>query len=445
VFDWTSYAKLLPGDFRQLRKKGIEANPWFFLSLIDDPEGHLYHQEQMQAARLRLLGLSAPRRAPRPKPHPDGKIRIGYYSSDFHNHATLKLMSGMLREHDRGAFEIHCFDFGKNDSVSTADMAHFDATHRVNFHSDAQITDLSRALGIDIAVDLKGETAGNRISLFLLGQAPVQINYLGYPGTLGTTAFDYIIGDPVLIPPEHEAHFSEKIMRLPTCYLPNDDRRRAGLPPTRTELGLPEDAIVLACLNDHYKISAEVFATWAEALQAAPDAVLWLLDASAEAKDNLLREAASAGIAPERIVFAARLEHQAHVTRLAQADLYLDTMNCTAHTLAADAVCGANLPLLTCAGRQFAARVGASFISAAGLPELVSDTLEAYRETLLRLVQDPGQLLELRGRLARNRATVPLFSSRSYARCLEQGYRTAHARSQAGQAAKSFDISLPTS
>ena len=445
VFDWDSFRRLEPEDYTKIRESESEANPWFFLSLDDNPESSLNQVRRLQNSRLRKLGLDAPERAPQPPPQAKGKIRVGYYSNDFHNHATLKLMSGLLREHDREKFELHCFDFGKNDASSSETLVSFDAVHRVNFMTDRQITDLSRSLGIEIAVDLKGETAGNRISLFLLGQAPVQINYLGYPGTLGTPAYDYIIGDPVLIPPGFERFYDEKIMRLPTCYLPADDRRRATLPPTRTQLGLPDDALVLACLNDPYKISAELFEIWVEALQAEPRAVLWLLDTPELGRNNILAEAHARGLDPERIIFARRLNHAAHVTRLAQADLYLDTFTCNAHTLAADAVCGANLPLLTCAGQQFAARVGASFITAAGLPELVCDTAEQYRETLLSLVKDPKRLLELRGRLAQNRANLPIFSSRRYTRLVERAYCHAHARAQAGQAPATFDVAPDTS
>lgn len=440
--DWDGFDQLAPqgGDMATLGRGPNPISPWFFLPLMDDPAASLRMQQKRQAQRLKRMGLKTPRRAPLPDLAEDGRIRVGYFSNDFYDHATLRLFSGVLRHHDRARFELHCFNFGPTDALSGESLGQFDHVHPVQGHSDAQITALARECALDIAVDLKGDTAGGRQALFLLGQAPVQINYLGYPGTMGTAAYDYILGDPVVTPNGAEKHYAEKVIRLPTCYLPVDNRRRAGLPPTRTELGLPESAVVLACLNDPYKISRELMSIWTDALTAAPDAVLWLWHGNEDSNANLRTAFEAAGLNPARLIFADRVPHQEHITRLAQADLYLDTFNCNAHTLAAEAICAANVPLLTRAGRQFAARVGASFITAAGLPELVCDTSETYRQKLVALAKDPKELLRLRGVLARNRSQLPLFSSRQYTGFLEQAFTRAHERARARRAAKSFDV-----
>jgi predicted O-linked N-acetylglucosamine transferase (SPINDLY family) len=413
---------------------------WFPFPLQDDPAAALARQARVGAVVLGNLGLAEPTRAPLPPPHLDGKIRVGYFSNDFYTHATMFLLNGVFRHHDRARFELHCFDYGRNDALGTAIKSLCDYVHHIQDVPRDDVVALAREVGLDIAVDLKGETTGARTDLFPLGLAPVQINYLGFPGSMGTPAYDYIIGDDVVIPPELEAHYAERVVRLPTCYLPSDDTLRHELPPTRAELGLPTGAVVLACLNEHYKISRALFAIWLDALKTLPNTVLWLLDGPDEAKANLLRSAAAAGVAPERIIFADKRPHQQHVTRLAQADLYLDTFHVNGHTLSADALCYAHVPLLTRAGQQFAARVGASFATAAGLSDLVATTSEEYRSKLLDLASNPAALTQLRGRVALARGTQPMFSSKAYTGFLEEAFTIAHSRARQGLPAQSFSV-----
>ncbi len=440
--DWDAFDRLIAQypNMAELGEGDLVASQWSFLPLMDQPDISLKLQRRSQERRLAQIGLSKPKKAARPKPSETGRIRVGYFSNDFYDHATLRLFSGVLRNHDHERFEIHCMNFGHSDNLSQENICHFDHIHSIQTLSNQEVIDLSKSIGLDIAVDLKGETEGDRCELFLLGQAPVQINYLGYPCTMGIEAYDYIIGDSVVIPPGSEEFYAEKIIRLPTCYLPSDDRRRAQMPPTRTELGLPEDAVVLACLNNPYKISREVFSIWLAALDAVPESVLWLWDGNPDSNAALRRAAKDAGIDEARLIFAGKLGHIEHITRLAQADLYLDTFHCNAHTLAAEAVCSAGVPLLTKAGQQFAARVGASFTTAAGLADLVCNSSENYKSKLIELARDPEELLRLRGVIASNRSTAPLFSSQKYTRLLEQAFCTAHDRVLRGLPAKSFHV-----
>ncbi|MEL7117465.1 MAG: tetratricopeptide repeat protein, partial [Pseudomonadota bacterium] len=286
--DWSAYEALAPADLAPLRHGDRPSAPWYFLPLVDDPKACQQHQRQMQASHLARLGWKRPERAPLPPPSWDSRIRVGYYSSDFYDHATLRLFAGVLRHHDRRTFEIHCFDYGQNDHLTEQALRDVEHVHSIHGLSDSAVTTHARRIGLDIAVDLKGDTIGARSDLMLRGQAPVQINYLGYPGTMGSRAYDYVIADHVVLPPALESAFDEHVIRLPTCYLPSDDRVRPRLPPTRAEVGLPDTAMVLACLNDPYKITPSVFDIWMRTLAAHPNTVLWLLDRSGDVRQNLI-------------------------------------------------------------------------------------------------------------------------------------------------------------
>lgn len=438
--DWDAFDKIAPENIEDLAADE-SITPWWLLSLVDSPRASLQLQRKRHAQRSRNLHLEKSGMEALPAQAADGRIRIGYFSNDFFDHATLRLFSGVLRHHDRSKFEIHAFDFGPRDELGNAALGYCEHIHCIHNLSDAETTALSRKVGLDIAVDLKGDTKGSRTELFMRRQAPVQINYLGYPGTMGGRCYDYIIADHTVIPHGCEKYYDEKVIRLPTCYLPVDERNRATLPPTRTELGLPENAVVLACFNNHYKFSRELFNIWLKALKVAPNAVLWLLDCDSDCKQNLINSFKKASINPDRLIFGEKLPFQAHITRLAQADLYLDTFNCNAHTLAAEALCAAHVPILTYAGEQFAARVGASFMTAAGVSELVCETHEKYSESLCQLAKNAQKLANLRGEIIQNRETHSLFLSSKYTTHLENGFRTAHNRARLGKSPKSFNVS----
>jgi protein O-GlcNAc transferase len=364
------------------------------------------------------------------------RIRIGYYSADFHGHATAYLMAEVLEMHDRARFEIVAFSYGpdKPDPLRERLKRVVDRFIDVRDESDQAIGTLSRREEIDIAVDLKGFSVDNRASIFARRIAPIQVNLLGFPGTLGVRHIDYIIADEVVIPPEHVNAFSEKIAYLPHSYYPKDSRRPiADQTPSRAALGLPEAGFVFCCFNNNYKITPDLFALWIRLLERVPGSVLWLLEDTAAARENLRGHARHHGIAAERLIFAPRLEPADHLARHRRADLFLDTFYCNAHTTASDAL-WAGLPVLTWLGNTFTSRVAASLLNAIGLPELIAHTHTEYEELALRLATEPALLSSLRRKLAGNRMTQPLFNGALYVRHLEAAYEAMWQRQQRGEA-----------
>lgn len=353
------------------------------------------------------------------------KIRIAYVSADFHAHATAQLMAGLFEAHDRDRFHLTAISFSPaDDSQMTARLkSAFDDFIDVNGMGDLEVAQLIRARETHIAVDLKGYTQGARVNIFAHRPAPVQVNFVGYPGTMGAPYIDYIIGDGIVTPPAHDKFYAEKIIRLPHSYQPNDRKRAiAAATPPRAALGLPDKGFVFCCFNNHYKITPAVFGIWMRLLQQVAGSVLWLLEPPAAAVANLRAAAQKAGIAPERLVFAPRMAVEDHLARQRQADLFLDTFYYNAHTTASDAL-WAGLPVVTCLGEAFAGRVAASLLTAAGLPELVTDTPAAYEALALKLAREPAALAALKEKLLENRDTCALFDTAQYARDLEKAFR----------------------
>lgn len=421
-------------DYAALKAAGSldseAVTPFTMLVFEDDPERQLAYSRawSAQAAVLAPPPLSLPAKAA------GERIRIGYFSADFHDHATLCLMSGLFREHDRDRFEVIVYSYGPPcDGPLRAQLVQdVDRFIDVRELPDPAIVELARADALDIAVDLKGYTQHSRAQIFVQRLAPIQIAYLGYPGSMGAGFMDYLIADNTVIPPAEQRFYSERIVRLPGSYQPNDERRAiADTTTTRASFGLPRDGFVFCCFNQNYKISPREFAIWMRLLDAVQGSVLWLLRSNQWAEANLRREAEACGIDPARLVFADTLPQAEHLARLRHADLFLDTFNVNAHTTASDAL-WAGLLVLTKAGRQFAARVGASLVSAVGLPELVVDSEADYEARALELATTPARLAGLRERLAANRLTQPLFDTVGYARKLEAGFAAVYERRLAG-------------
>ena len=370
---------------------------------------------------------------PEPRPGRSGdRIRIGYFSSDFYAHATAYLMAGLFEGHDKSRFEIIAFSYGSppEDAMRQRLRAAFNRFIDVKSMTDREVVELARNLEIDIAVDLKGLTQDARPRVFAMRAAPAQVSFLGYPMTMGATFMDYLVADPTVI--ADPAHYTEKILFMPHSYQPNDDTRVISPNvPSRLELGLPEQGFVFCCLNISYKITPDVFNVWMRLLTAVEDSVLWLIDGGTSIVRNLRREAQDRGVAPERLVFAPRVDLADHLARQQAADLFLDTLPCNAHTTASDAL-WAGLPLVTCAGETFASRVSASLLNAVRLPELVTHSLKDYEALALALASDPPRLAELRRRLDVNRRIQPLFDTTLFARHLEAGYTMIRARLEAG-------------
>lgn len=365
------------------------------------------------------------------------KIRIGYYSADYFYHVTMFLMAELFEVHDKDRFEVYAFSFSKHEDDTNARVVKaFDKFIYVDDKTDEEVAKMSRELEIDIAVDLKGLTGGGRPNIFAYRAAPVQINYLGYPGTMPCNYIDYLIADHTIIPSDSRMYYSEKIIYMPDCYQPNDTNRELSeVEYTREDQGLPRNAFVFACFCSVYKINPVMMDMWANILKEVPNSVLWLMQADNKAtepaKVNMLKEAKARGITEGRLIFAERLPLKDHLKRAALADLFLDTIPCNAHTTAADSL-WAGLPVLAITGESFAARVSASIVNAAWLPELVARTKEEYVAIAIELGRNPAKLRVFRSRLERNKLICPLFNTKLYARYLEVGYIRAYERYQAG-------------
>jgi len=362
------------------------------------------------------------------------RIRIGYFSADFHDHATAHLMAELFERHDRSRFEVIAFSFGPaaTDAWRARLEKGFDRFLDVWQNSDCEIAALARELEIDIAVDLKGYTRRARTGVFALRPAPVQVSYLGYPGTMGAPVIDYLIADPTLIPPEHQQYYDEKIAYLPHSYQANDSTKQISESTLgRADHGLPEDAFVFCCFNNNNKITPDVFDVWMRLLHEVKKSVFWLFAGNATAIRNLWVEAERRGIARDRLVFAPRMALADHLARHRAADLFLDTFHFNAHTTASDAL-WAGLPVLTCLGQAFAGRVAASLLTAIDIPELIARSHDEYESLALNLATHPEHLAAIRQKLAENRSARPLFDTPRFTRHIEQAYLKMYERHQAG-------------
>jgi protein O-GlcNAc transferase len=350
----------------------------------------------------------------------DGRFRIGYVGSDFRSHALASLVTGVIEEHDRSRFEVYGYSFGPDDG--SEERARFERAFDrfVDIRTESIETTVRRIRddGVAVLLDTAGYVLNARSEIFASRPAPIQINAIGFPGTLGAPWYDYILSDAYVTPPGTEGGFTERILRLPHCYLPGDARRTMAPPPTRAQCGLPDGAFVFCCFNASYKILPEVFSIWMRLLDKVPGSVVWLLDTNAQATTNLRREAEVRGVVADRLVFAPRVPLAAHLARHALADLFLDTFPCNAHATANDALF-AGLPIVTCSGETFASRVSGSQLQAVGLAELATDSLADYEALALDLARAPARLARCREHLRATHDTSPLFDSARYARALE--------------------------
>jgi predicted O-linked N-acetylglucosamine transferase (SPINDLY family) len=368
-----------------------------------------------------------------PRPPRSAKIRIGYFSADFRAHPVAYLTAGLFERHDRANFEITAFAFGpeSSDAILSRLAKGFDRFIDVRQKSDLEVTRLARDLAIDIAVDLNGFSAHCRTRIFALRAAPVQINFLGYPGTMGAEFMDYLIADGTVVPREQQANYVEKIAYLPGSFLPFDSSYAiADRTFTRVELGLPSSGLVFCCFNNSYKILPDVFDRWMRILARTENSVLWLQQADGMVAANLRQEASRRGIDGRRLVFADRMHsiHE-HLARIRAADLFLDTFPYNAHATALDAL-WAGVPLLTRPGEGFASRVASSLLTTAGLRELIARSPSQYEETAMELAADPRRLEQLRGKLALR--DTPIFDTERYTRNLEAIYQAMYERHHAG-------------
>ena len=370
------------------------------------------------------------------------KIRLAYLSADFSAHATAYLAAGLFEHHDRTRFETVGVSFGPDDgSAMRARLSRaFDRFVDIRAMSDADAARLIRDMEIDIAVDLKGFTEGARPGILAFRPAPVQVNYLGHPGTMGAPYIDYIVADRTLIADDDMRYYSERVVWLPDCYQANDDRRTIPeKTPARADAGLPAQGFVFAAFNNLYKITPAVFDVWMRLLAQVDGSVLWLFADNSEAMGNLRDEAERRGIPKTRLVFAPRVGQDDHIARHRLADLFVDTTPCCAHTTASDSL-WAGLPLVTIKGATFAGRVAASALAAVGLPDLVTTSLEDYENLALSLAREPQRLVAVKARLAANRTNCPLFDTAKFTRQLEAAFATMHDRRLRGLEPAAFAV-----
>jgi protein O-GlcNAc transferase len=426
ICSWLGLAESLKDISKKVVANEKVAAPFSLLALNDDALLHKKSSEIYIQSRYPFNPVLGPI-LKRPESQ---KIRVGYFSADFHNHATGYLMAELFELHDKSQFELVGFSFGPiaNDEMRQRLEKSFDQLIEVGRKSDVEVAKLSRDLNIDIAVDLKGFTEDARTGIFSYRAAPIQVNYLGYPGTMGADYIDYIIADKTLITLDAQSSYSEKVVYLPNSYQVNDRKRAISEKQfTRHELGLPEDGFVFCCFNNNFKILPATFASWMRILKAVEGSVLWLLQDNSWAVENLKKEAEKQGITADRLVFAERLPLTEHLARHRQADLFLDTFPYNAHTTTSDAL-WAGLPVLTLMGRSFASRVAASLLNAIGLPELITSTQEEYGALAIELALHPKKLADAKLKLANNRMTTPLFDTPLFAKNLEAAYIKMHAQ-----------------
>ena len=433
--DWTNLEAEISDVLTSVRANKPVISPFQFLTISWSAA------DQLACAKRFMLDQPSFPAVSRVEISAHDRIRIGYFSADFCNHPVAQLAVGLFEAHDKSRFETIAISLGPDDGSELRRRIKSAFEHFVDVRDmdDSAVATLIANHQIDIIVDLTGLTRYNRSSVLSRRVAPVQVNFLGYPGTTGAEFMDYIIADRTIIPEDHFSFYTEEVVWLPDSYQANHKKQISERKPTRTECGLPEAGFVFCCFNNTYKITPEIFDVWMRLLAATENGVLWLIGSTPTAEANLRREAQRRGVSPSRLIFAPKMPLPDHLARSTQADLFLDTMPYNAHTTGSDAL-WSGVPLLTCLGSTFASRVAASLVRAVGLDELVTSSLQDYKSLALNLVRNPSRLLALRQRLARNRNTHPLFDSERFARHIEAAYIKMWQRYQRGEPAEAFAI-----
>jgi predicted O-linked N-acetylglucosamine transferase (SPINDLY family) len=429
--DWTDYDRTMALVASKVAAGERAVPPFMFLNMADSPE------QRMHCARTFSRDRHPAAADPlwRGERYRHTKIRLGYLSADFRHHPMAYLMAGLFERHDRSCFETTAFSFGPDprDEFRRRLEGSFDRFIDVRTKRDRELAQLVREREIDIAVDLMGYTNNGRPGILAYRPAPIQVNYIGFAGTLGADYIDYIIADRFIIPEHSRRFYTEHVAHLPDTYWPTDSTRAVGRTmPTRFEVGLLEPGFVFCCFNQSHKIAPGIFDIWMRLLRQVEGSVLWLVEDNADAAGNLRREAERRGVAAARLVFASRVGLDEYLARLPLADLLLDTLPFNAHTTASDAL-WAGVPVVTCAGSSFAARVAGSLLGAVGLPELITDNLADYEALALKLARDPSMLARIRAKLDRNRQSYPLFDTDRFRRHIESAYQTMWERQQRGE------------
>lgn len=420
ICDWDNYYNNLKFLKNNILHDNIVTSPFRLLSLFDCPS--LHHKAAKNYANAEIpLDNSLGNIFFTSK---NKKIKIGYFSADFHNHATSYLLSEIIELHNIDNFEIYAFSYGPNfeDQMRKRLKSAFYKFIDITILNDYEIASLVRKLKIDIAVDLKGYTGDNRCGIFSKRCAPIQINFLGYPGTLGSKIYDYIIADKILISGNDVNNYAEKVIFLPNCYQPNDSKRIISKnKKSKEEFNLPSDSFVFCSFNNTYKIQPDLFKIWLNILNKKSNSVLWLINDNSIAVQNLKNFAASNSVNPERIIFAERTNLSDHLARHVHADLFLDTFPYNAHTTASDSL-WSGLPVLTCKGNSFASRVAASLLNSCGLFEFITTSFFDYEKKAILLANNPKLIQDSKNHLINNKSTLTLFDSKLYVKNIETAY-----------------------
>ena len=436
--DWKDYSWTVELIVKDVIAGKRVAHPFIFLSISESSRDQLqcartFSQERYAASAQALW---------KGERYQHDRIRVAYLSADFHRHPVAYLMAGLFEAHDKSRFEITAISFGPDskDDMRTRLENSFDHFIDVRRKSDRDVALLLKDLEIDIALDLKGYTDRGRTGILAFRAAPIQVNFLGYPGTMGVDYIDYVLADRFVIPKDEHSFYAEKVVYLPDTYQPNDSKRRISEhTPTRADAGLPETGFVFCSFNDSHKITPPVFDVWMRLLDQVAGSVLWLLGDNAVAVRNLRHNAERRGVAPDRLLFAPRVNLEDHLGRHRLAGFFLDTLPYNAHTTASDAL-WAGLPVVTCVGSSFAGRVAGSLLSAVGLPELITESLEDYEALALKLARDKHLLAAIKTKLAQNRETFPLFDTDRFRQHIESVYETMWERYQRDEPPTSFAV-----
>jgi protein O-GlcNAc transferase len=437
---WGDLSSNLDKLIKRVNNKNKVITPFHLLSLIDEPSIHRKAAEISSKNMFPKLGIF-------PKIsfyHNHKKIRIGYFSPDFKNHPVSYLAAELYEIHDRSKFEIHAFSFGPDtkDELNIRIKAGVDYFHDVQMRSDQDIVKLSRSLEIDIAIDLTGFTGKARTNIFAMSAAPLQVNYLGYPGTMAIDYIDYLIADHIVIPNEKKIHYSEKIVFMPNSYQPNNSRFEVlKIDVIKKNFGLPSNGFIFCSFNNQSKISPSTFAGWMRILKATNNSILWLYVVNVNAAKNLKKEAKQFGINEDRLIFAQNILHKDHLKRIQLADLFLDTLPYNGHTTTSEAL-KMGLPVLTSIGSSFASRVSASLLTAVNLSEMITSTQEEYETLAIQLATHPEKLKVIKDKLVQNLPTAPLFNTKLYTLNLEAAYQIMYKRYQDGLDPDDIEINV---
>ena len=426
--DWSGYTSYLRKIDEGVRNGEAMTTPFAYQGLADS------ELLLIKCAELYCSTVFPEKKQAKITPRRSQKIRVGYVSGEFRNHATTHLMAGVWESHDKETFEIYGFDNGWDD------QSDYRARIADSFTQKFDITKLPTSTAcelinkneIDILVNLNGYFGESRQDIFSSKPSPISVNYLGFPGTIGSKCIDYIVADKIVIPEQSKGFYAEKIVYLPFSYQANDNKKKLSTKPvSRNGSNLPAEGFIYCCFNNNYKITPPIFMAWMRILSKSNNSYLWLLADNGSAKQNLQREAKTQGIDPARLLFAERVGLDEHISRHQLADLFLDTLPYGAHTTASDALWG-GVPLLTVKGNTFPGRVGASLLEAVGLPEMITHSVEEYEAKAIFLANNPLDLAAVRTKLSANRLTKPLFDTKLFTEHLELGFSMMYDRYRAG-------------